>query len=580
MDVFRVSFPTLCELLKGTSFERDAAAAVEFAKSRDDIKAALDERVFGLNELMCLVVGGVVPDWTNSDANRLESDLATVVATVGIEEARRAYREKFLVEAKSKMQDPKSKMQDAKYKLEDVRYELAVTAKACIVFDAGSVELEKPIQNPDRKPKDWKNSDVFGTFRGQPVRIEITVLHEELPPAILFELDEFVRQTSVSSGFQITLRSVLTNQEYARWVRALIELLHDNHLAFVSKDVEIDGVRFEWRGGAYHCPRITSPFVSICFYDKVDEKNLASLRNIVYPTSTRPVTPKYVLEDHPNPPGVVTLADLPDAPNQVPVSTKVGQMLAGKLQQCDDGVVNIVAFGNPLQMHDQDVVDAVRGPAVYSVPFQTDQNGLRHFGKGAFRPEVKAPFVPGQHLANDSDRDTFVKPFKKMSAVWLVRFGCHSKSVVIPNPNAVLAVPADMIEAFSDPVPPSNREAESTPEGSPRFETQAEEESLLDEEVVCSEMAQGYVLYFNSLEEAKVEFDKVAKAGRPLAELQRIVDGAWLDGSSQFEGVKLTSPSCEEFAMTFVVDCGGYDQAMACLQKYTEEVQRSADPQG
>lgn len=37
MNAFRTTYPTLCELLAGTPFEADAAAAAEFAKSKEDM---------------------------------------------------------------------------------------------------------------------------------------------------------------------------------------------------------------------------------------------------------------------------------------------------------------------------------------------------------------------------------------------------------------------------------------------------------------------------------------------------------------------------------------------------------------
>src|SRR5262249_46318242 len=153
--------------------------------------------------------------------------------------------------------------------------------------------------------KDWKNSDVFGKFQEQPVRIEVTVLHERLPPAIHIELDDLVRQTEIASGFRITLRSVLVDEGYAERVRALVELLHDNHVASGGKDVEIDGVRFERKKGAYHCPQETSPFESVCFYSADEFNGAETLREIIHTCSVRPVTSKHVLEDNPNPPGVV-----------------------------------------------------------------------------------------------------------------------------------------------------------------------------------------------------------------------------------------------------------------------------------
>ena len=561
MDAFRATYPTLCELLAGTAFEDDARAAAEFAKSKEDMKAALEGQVFALSEFMWLLCGAVFPEWANSEATQLEQDLAAIVDTVGIAVARTAYRDKFLVESKSKIQD-------AKNKLEDVRYEIAVTAKACVALDAGSIQLEKPIDDLSKKEKDRKNSDVFGTFQGQPVRIEVTVLHESLPPAIHIELDDLVRQADVASGFRIALRSVLVDDGYAERVRALVELLHDYHAATGGKDVEIDGVHFEWRKGAYHCPQGTSPFESICFYAAYEFTGAEKMRDIIHPCSVRPVTSKHVLEDNPNPPGVVTSADLPDAPAQVPVSTKVGQMLAGKLQQCEEGVINIVAFGNPLPMHDREVINAVHGSGFVGVPFWTDKHGVRHSGKGVLLHDPKAPFVPAQYVPNNDDRIQFIEPFKKMSAAWHIRIGWYAKSQVISNPNASLPIPKELATAFSDPAP--KVVVKQIDDTMPPAEEQADN-SEQEEDIVWAEVAGNYVQVCGTVAEARSALAKLEQTGLSLNELREKVEELWSEPTKEEKKTKFFSPTNEEMAMTFVVDCGGYEQAKAWLKAYSEE---------
>ena len=576
MDAFRAAFPRLCELLEGKPFESDATATAEYAKSKDDMKAALEGRVFALNELMWLLCGAVVPEWANPEASQLESDLAAIVAAVGIAAARTAYRDKFLVESKSKFRDAEQKHQDAKNKLEDLRYEIAVTAIACAVLDSGSIQLEKPIPDPRKKEKDWKNSDVFGTFQDHPVRIEVTVLHESLPPAIHVELDEIVRRAEVSSGFAVALRSVLVDIDYAERVRALLELLHECHVASDGKDEEIDGVRFEWKRGAYHSQE-TSPFESICFYSPDEFHGAEKKREIIHPCSVRPVTSNYILEDDPNPPGVITLADLPGAPIQVPVSTKVHQMLDGKRQQCEDGLINMVAFGNPLPMHDGEVLIAVCGSEVGVVPFWTDKNGVRHSGKGVLTSDPKAPFVPAHYLASDDDRRQFIDPFKRMSAVWHIRIGGHAKSRVIPNPNTLIPVPQELVKVLSDPSP----SAQSTPTDdqvdryTPSAEVSSEQPVNSDQEqdIVWPEVAENYVQVCETLSEARSVLAHLEQVGLPLDELRRKVEQLWPEPSKQDKETKFVSPTNDEMAMTFVIDCGGYEQAKACLEAYAEEVQ-------
>jgi hypothetical protein len=569
---FQTQYPTLWDLLQGTPFEDDARAAIQFSQAKERMKSALQERQFRLSELMWLLCGAVLPEWTNSEAAQLESDLCIIAGALGIGVAQTAYREKFLVEARSKNQDPKAKQLDAKNKLEDVRYEIAVTAKACAILDDGSIELEKPICDQDKNEKDWKNSDVFGTFKGQTVRIEVTVIHEALPPSIHLELDNFVRQANVSSGFRVVLRFALTDHGYAERVRALLELLHERHVDSNGTSVDIDGVRFEWKKGEYRCRQETSPFESICFYAADEFGESEKLKEIIHTCSVRPVTAKHVLEDHPNPPGVVTAGDLPDASTQVPVSTKIGQMLGGKLQQCEDGVINIVAFGNPLPMHDRELENALCGSTYVCVPFWIDRHGQRHSGMGVLQRGSKAPFVPEQHLGDD-DRIQFTNPFKKMSAVWQIRLGGYAKNQVIPNPNALLPIPKELVEVLSDRAPSltSNSTDEQFGLGKPVSDKQASVNGYQEEDIVWNEVARNYVEVCGTLTEARSVLGQLEQSGMSIDELRAIVESIWSNPTKEEKAMKFIAPTKMEMAMTFVVDCGGNEQAKACLDQFERD---------
>jgi len=558
-NAFTTAYPYLSQLLGGSDFNADVANALEVgqgATAMDNMREALEGGLFNLNELMWLICGAAVPELTDPVGAELECNLGVVVKAVGLDSARAAYRDKLLVNDQNT--------------LEDVRYEIAVTAKACAVLDPGSVELEKPIPNATKNQKDWKNSDIFGTFQKQPVRIEVTVLHESLPPAIHVELDDLVKQAKISSGFSVTLRSVLVDKDYAERVCALLELLHACHDASGGKDEKIDGVCFKWKKGAYHCCQETSPFENICFYSADEFIRDEKKRDIIHPCSVRSVTPKYILDDHTNPPGVVTFADLPNAPTQVPVSTKIHQILDGKLRQCEDGVINIVAFGNPLLMHDSEVVNAVRGSEFVSVPFWTDKNGVRHSEKMALQRDTKAPFVPKHHLVND-DHTQFVEPFSKMSAVWHIRLGMYHKSEIISNPNASKHILPELVEALSDPSPPSTEASEQS--GSTTPSPVPLDDGDQEEGIVWTEIAQNYVDVCGTLSEARSVLTKLEQTGLSLNELKEKVEQAWSESPEREKKTKYISPTNQEMAMTFVVDCGGYLQAQACLDAYAEDIQ-------
>lgn len=435
-DQLRASFPSIWAVLQGSQLEGDIDAAIAFAEEGEEsLRDALEAKVFNLNELIWLLASAIDPNFTDPDGLALEKDLSAVIVQVGLDVACRSYRKKLLV--------------DDRKTLEDTRYEIAVTSKACAVLDPGSVQLEKPIPDPRKQERHWKNTDVWGTFHGQPIRIEVTVLHERLPDAFHLDLDDIVTCAVTPLGFSVALRTVLLDEGYAERVGALLELLAEAHERSGGRDEVIDGLIFRWKKGAYHCEQDTSPFKSIVLYGPDEFLGAQPLREITHPSAVRAVTPNFILEDHPNPSGVFTSADSPDAPPQVPVSTKVRQMLAGKLQQCEQGAVNIVAFGNPLRMHDREVSNAVLGVEVVGVPFLQEENGLRHFGNPVLTRNPKAPFVPAQRLANDDDRREFVDPFRKMSAVWHVRLGYDAVSNYFSNPNATVPAPDDLLAGLS-----------------------------------------------------------------------------------------------------------------------------------
>lgn len=287
-------------MLENSHLEQDMDTAISFAKEGEEsLRQALEAGVFKLNELIWLVSGAIFQNFAYPAATDLEQDLSVIIEHVGFEISRRTYRDKLLVNNRNTF--------------EDTRYEIAVTSQACHVLDKGSVELERPIHD-DRKPqRHWKNTDAFGTFNGQPVRIEVTVLHESLPGVVHLELHDIVKSAATSLGFSLTLRSLLLDESYADRVRAILELLAEAHVESNGRDTEIDGVIFRWNNRAYICDKETSPFKSLVFHDTNEFLGADLLREITYPVSVRKVTPEFIREDYPNPPGVITCADLPDA---------------------------------------------------------------------------------------------------------------------------------------------------------------------------------------------------------------------------------------------------------------------------
>ena len=397
-NIISTTFPTTCRLLSNSPLGKDIEWAMELAKSPqavDDLKVAFNERMFRLNDLMLALSCDTILPYSDPLGPELERNLVTIISAVGFEKVRSAYRKKLLINSKNK--------------LEDVRYEIAVAAKACSLLDAGSVDLEAGIDGTGN------DSDVRGTYQSIAVRLEATVLHDNLRPTVDGRLEDIVVAANMSSGFIVAVRQVIASEQQAQRIRALVELLHERHVATSGADETIDGLRFEWRRGSYKCEQPESPIRSVEFDLSED------VRLIERPVFSRSMTPQYMIDDFEQPKGAVTTADLPHDPathNKHPLSSAIHKKVADKLKQCEDGVVNVVVLGKPLRIGDNDVYDALYGVPVVTFPFTEDVRGVRHSGKAITSRDPKAPFFPADQCP---DPGQFVDAFRKVSAVWLLR---------------------------------------------------------------------------------------------------------------------------------------------------------------
>lgn len=549
-DRISTSFPHVCRLLEGTALDGDLErlARLPFApESWEDIEDAGEGTEFRLSELVRTLFGAAFPHGDQA-GRELDNNLGIVIGAVGLPTARTTYRDKLLVNAADK--------------LEDVRYEIAATARACGVLDPGSIRLEFSLPGSD------KNSDVYGTVDGDPVRIEVTVLHERLPARVDVELDEFVRGAAISSGFSLKLRRVLAAMPEADRVRALVELLHEHHAKSGGADTEIDGIRFEWRRGSYDCQQPMSPIDTI-EYDLPTE-----IRDIIHPVSTRRVTPKYIEEDHPQPKGAVALSHARDENyNDNDLGAKLHRTLADKLGQCEDGIANVVVFGILKRMFDSALWDAVYGGPFAAFSVGTDDEGVRHPGGGGWVRDPKAPFVPAAKLPDLEHQRTFIDPFRKLSAVWLLRLDYDTRSVCLDNPNAHRSVPPRLRELIAGPpCVRSHATVEAARAGD--SSTAPEEESEVGdehEEIVFAEMADDFVTICGGIEQATAILASLTAVGEPLADIRAKLERTWPTTAEREQGPKFVSPSNEEAGLQFVLDCDGYAHARAFLEVWRQE---------
>lgn len=437
--IFDTAYPTLCRLLKGTKFDQDKEAAA--AMMPDEFKEALRGSRFRLNALMDLLRQMMVPSWKEMAGDELEANLKRIADAVGPDQVRRVYRDKLLVAEAGK--------------LEDVRYEIAVTARACAVLDPSTVQLERPIPGTETATSAPKNSDVYGLFKGQPVRIEITVLHEPRSEPIPLEIVQIIRDAPSALKFSVKMRFAALDEDRAKQVRAVLERLCEHHLSSGGVDTEIAGWKFVWSAGTYRCLGATSLVESAWFHDEEDFCREGVVNEVRFPPTVENLTPEYLREEAPRYRGVVSLVDVLDAPKKHPVSTKVYRMIDGKLAQCEEDAINIVAFGNPLPQHEGAVKAALHGvvsveiPAVELPPDPDEPEGLDPRAillLDQARPTraPKAPFNPASRLANPEDREQFMGSFRRLSAVWHVRLGSGGISEMHRNANASHPVPPEL----------------------------------------------------------------------------------------------------------------------------------------
>ncbi len=419
------SYPNVWNLLSDTEFTEEAVLAA--AMETDVFQNSLEENSFRFTSLLCLLCGAIVPKWKNVDGDDLERNLKSITEYFGLEKVRSIFKDKLLNPNK-----------DA---LEDTCYEISVTAKACRVLDDGSVELEKPIAHPYKTKSHLKNSDIYGHFRGAPVRVEVTVLHEKSLFQVNLDYDEIMKSADLDVGFQAKVDSEITHKDSAEDVRALIELLSDHHKASGGSDVEIDGVKFKWENSKYNRVSANSAIESIRFNN--DKPGSMQYRDISYPTSSRIVTPHYLRDELGNPEGVYDMTDLPEFEGQHPVSKKIREMLEIKLGQCESGIINVVAFGVPRPSEEDEVQYALHGAPFAEVVPEIDKSGHRFGGEATLRYASKAPFNDPNSLTQEN-RDQFIEPFRKLSAVWRVRFGSWIENTVFVNPNADVPMPSDL----------------------------------------------------------------------------------------------------------------------------------------
>ena len=416
-NLIKDKYPTIARVLCGTAFDDDlnkAHVIVTSEMTSQNQKSAIrNSSIFQCGKLSSSLAYYTYFGGGSLLVRELEACLQILVDSLGLNTVRKVFQNKLLIDNESAF--------------EDAVYEIVIAAKAWQFLDTGTLELERSL------PQSTKNSDVFGEFRGEPIRIETTVLHEAPPIRIDCSWMDLVRSADISSGFRLNFRKALSSAVLAAQVKADIEALFRGHVPGQEVDVQIRDVTFQWDRGVYRSLSTDAMIEMIQFDLSRDVLHIAN------PCRTQRVTPSYLTEDYPNPPGVISL--MPDGENHKDntLSNKVLQIVERKLSQCEDGIVNVLALGNPSPSNVQEIEDALKGP-IMAIVSATGEQCCRL---------PKGPFCPKDKMTA-GDYEQFAEGFEKLSAVLLFGFTSKIESRLFLNPNARKPLSEELISEISD----------------------------------------------------------------------------------------------------------------------------------
>jgi hypothetical protein len=410
-------YPLLCAIAAHPKLQEDLGKAESAAKIDDGkgLWAAYKAGEFVANELtyaLCLHEFGEIADGV---ADEIEENLAKIVAAVGEQKAREAYRDKLLVNGIKPFID--------------VRYEIGAAAGASLWFDKGTMQLEAKL------PGSQKNSDLAGKRNGVDVRLEVRVVHDDWPAGIDATAEQTIKNANVPMGFTAQLR-FLPDTTAATRIKHLIEELHRvanaGSMEF-GTEVVVDDVTFhaELMGSGFSTQDEKIALSEVTFEgDQAD-------RLIVPPVFIRATIDPQEYEWIKNPEGVHVfsgeMADQRTYENK-PFSSKIGEAVARKVRQCAEGACNIVVLGTPSPMVDHDVSDAAQGAMAITYIKATDGS----FTSAGPVRKPSAMFVPA---AQSENVDNLVDPYRKISGVWHIRLGrSNPESRIFSNPNAAVPI--------------------------------------------------------------------------------------------------------------------------------------------
>ena len=421
--------PAILSILSPSSIETELSEAVGIILSTKGDESEEESPVLQeYSQVVRLLIEGPLCGWWSGVEKELEEGLRVLIGTVGREAVRSAYLKKLLTS------DEKN--------FSEVVHEISIAGRACHFLEPNTIDLEKKLPN---SPKD---SDVFGVYNGQEVRIEATVFHGKTPQSVDLDWIEKIESANVKTGFRIVLRDSPSSMEDALEIKEIVEQLSEKHCSHSEQDIRIKDRLFIWKQGSYACLARGALIKSVQLDLPLDHREV---RN---PCSTQRVTPRYLEEDFPNPEGVTSFMPEGENHDDVTTSKRILDVIERKRVQCDPTTINVIALGNPKPWHDGDIEDALFGAKIVADTFSEDSKTgmLKFHGNPSVSRSVKAPF----HSVNFMNKDeeiTFAEPYRIISGVWVFRLeGDGVYSQFYRNPNASIPVPDGFIPQITSEI--------------------------------------------------------------------------------------------------------------------------------
>jgi hypothetical protein len=251
--------------------------------------------------------------WFDPLVPLIEADLKKLKPRVGkLDDLVAAFRRKLLNDAE----------------FDDVVYEIAAATIFSDVFDGNGISLEEPLNTSTKK-----NPDVTGSWNGRRTRAEVTVVHDDWPPAYSQQAQEIIESASVPGGYTGTLNVPLTDRTDAVGIRRLIEELFAVRMT-TAPTVNVDSYVFSHRDNEFRSNSIVCPIQYLEFYDS-DFRDVQG--SCVERSTITRLESSELNEQFPKPVGMKTTADLkknPSAYSDSPIGEKIYRTLETKKRRC------------------------------------------------------------------------------------------------------------------------------------------------------------------------------------------------------------------------------------------------------